>query len=130
MVNVRKGEAMSEDEEFVTKDFTEEELSMTEDEYVRCMGRMALDIMKMSSLGLSHEVSLVLGQLRHDSTIRYHVDILNVNGVDAVCILLHISEGRTAIFPMVNHNFTVKTIDGEDLTLAAKMMNMPKNKLN
>ncbi len=110
--------------------FTEEELQITQDEHIRAMGRMAIDIGRMMSQGIPQDVATVFGRLLHDKSLLYTVQILNVNGVDALCILLNFGDNKTAIFPMVNNSFTLKTQEGVALTFYDNENPQEKSKLN
>lgn len=101
------------DNETVVKEYTREELAITENEHHRNMGRMAYDVMDMMSTGLHQDAAMLIGTLRYNQNTPYRVVPLLINGINTVCVLLHINSEQTAVFPILNSGFTITDVNGE-----------------
>ena len=106
---------MSEDNKIEIHEFTEQELALTEEEFLRSMARMAIDRMQLAAQNVPDAVIEAVTSFRYVHNTPYSVRLFTVNGVETACVVCEIAPGKVVLLSVINDECTVTDGQGTDL---------------
>lgn len=106
---------MSENEVADVKVVTEEELTMTQEEYVRLILRGQVDTFNLIQNNVPPQVAAAVASFRYNHQTRYHVGLLKVDGIPTACIFVNVNETEKAVFAIINDSHTLTDMQDNDV---------------